>query len=138
MADATSATRPVDTASNAMTTTSDEMVQELRKIRELLTPPAAPTPKGMKNEFLTFLSQYKVMGLAVAFILGIYLGLVVQKLVSDLIMPIVTLALPGTSWETLSLGPFLVGDFAGSVLTFVIVALVIFLIVKLTIKWGVR
>ena len=92
-------TVPVATNANAYTTTAantDELVQELRKIRELLTPAPAPHPVGMKNEFLTFLSQYKVMGLAVAFILGIYLGQVVQKLVSDLIMPIVNLALPGS------------------------------------------
>ncbi|MHB1908570.1 MAG: MscL family protein [Nitrososphaerales archaeon] len=134
MADADT-TRPINTT--VKTPASDEVIQELRKIRELLTPPVAPTPKGMKNEFLAFLSQYKVMGLAVAFILGIYLGLVVQKLVSDLIMPVVTIAMPGTSWQTLAFGPFLIGDFAGTVLTFLIVALVIFLIVKLTVKWGV-
>jgi large conductance mechanosensitive channel len=119
---------------------SDEMLEELKKIRELLTPaPAPPPPKGMKNEFMTFLSQYKVLGLAVAFIIGLYLGAVVQALVKDLILPPISIVLGaggGTAFETAHVGPFLVGDFSLAVLTFVIVAFVIFLIVKIATKWG--
>ncbi len=44
----------------------DKMWEELTKIRELLTKPAPPPPKGMWNEFMDFISKYKVMGLAVA------------------------------------------------------------------------
>ena len=132
----------VTTTPGAPTTSADvneRMLGELSMIRKLLEPkPPAPVPKGMKNEFIDFLSKYKVMGLAVAFILGIYLGSVVQALVADLIMPIVTLAMPGTSWKTLAAGPFMVGDFAGAVLTFVIVALVIFLVVKATNRAGIE
>jgi len=73
----------------------DKMLEELKRIRELLEPkPAPPPPKGLWNEFMGFLSKYKVMGLAVAFILGIYLGALVQALVTSLIMPVITLLLP--------------------------------------------
>ncbi len=111
---------------------NEEVLAELRKISELLTkPPAPPQPKGMAQEFKAFLSEYKVLGLAVAFILGIYLGNVVKALVTDMILPILSYALPpGKDINTLMAGPFGVGDFANSVLTFLIVALVIFLIVK--------
>jgi large conductance mechanosensitive channel len=111
---------------------NDQVLEELQKIRALLTPAAAPpAPKGMMAEFKAFLSQYKVLGLAVAFILGLYLGNVVKALVSDLILPIVSYALPpGTDINTYMAGPFGVGDFANNVLTFIIVALVIFMIVK--------
>ena len=114
------------------------MLQELREIRKLLTPaPAAAPPKGIKNEFITFLSNYKVLGLAVAFILGLYLGAVVKALVTDLILPIIAYVLPpGTNINTYMVGPFGVGDFANSVLTFIIVAFVIFLIVKIANSWG--
>jgi large conductance mechanosensitive channel len=112
------------------------MLEELRKIRELLTPkpapPAPPPAKGIIGEFKSFLSQYKVLGLAVAFILGVYLGALVKALVSDLVLPVVALALPpGTNINTYMIGPFGVGDFANNVLTFIIVAFVIFLIVKI-------
>jgi large conductance mechanosensitive channel len=111
---------------------NEEILAELRKITELLQkPPSPPAPKGMAQEFKAFLSEYKVLGLAVAFILGLYLGSVVKALVTDLILPIVSYALPaGTDINTYKVGPFGVGDFANSVLTFLIVALVIFLIVK--------
>ena len=116
----------------------DEMLEELRRIRELLEPKSAPPPpKGLWSEFIDFFSKYKVMGLAVAFIMGIYLGDLVKALVDDLIMPIVTLAMPGIEWENIVAGPFRVGHFIGASITFLIVAFVIFLLVKITKKWGI-
>jgi large conductance mechanosensitive channel len=118
---------------------NEEILAELRKITELLQkPPAPPAPKGMAQEFKAFLSQYKVLGLAVAFILGLYLGNVVKALVTDLILPIVSYALPpGTNINTYMVGPFGLGDFTNNVLTFLIVALVIFLIVKMANRYNI-
>ncbi|MFX0065309.1 MAG: MscL family protein, partial [Candidatus Hermodarchaeota archaeon] len=87
----------------------DEMIEELRKIRELLEPPPPPPPpKNFVDEFKQFISKYKVMGLAVAFILGLYLGALVQALVNDLIMPIINLIMPDIAWEEIAVGPFLI------------------------------
>ncbi|MCJ7423361.1 MscL family protein [Candidatus Bathyarchaeota archaeon] len=124
----------------------DKMLNELKKIRELLEPkPAAPAPappKGMWNEFVDFVSKYRVMGLAVAFILGLYLGGVVQALVKDLIMPVIGLAFPGLgnlATYSFAVGSqlFGVGDFLVAVITFIIVAFVIFILVKVTKKLGI-
>ena len=55
----------------------DAILEELRKIRTLLEPKPSPPktlPKNFLGEFKDFLSQYKVMGMAVSFILGLYLG----------------------------------------------------------------
>ncbi|MEM3640966.1 MAG: MscL family protein [Candidatus Bathyarchaeia archaeon] len=121
---------------------NEEILEELRRIRMLLepkpAPPTPPPPKGLWAEFIDFLSKYKVMGLAVAFILGLYLGSLVQALVNDLIMPIITLALPGVAWEAFVVGPFRIGHFVGALITFLLVAFVIFLIVKITKKWGIE
>ena len=116
-----------------------EMLEELKKIRELLSPPPPPPPpKSLVEEFKRFLKEYKVMGLAVAFIMGIYLGALVGALVTDLVMPIVELFTPaGLSWEDLVLGPFRVGHLIGELITFLIVALVIFLLVKFTKRIGI-
>lgn len=140
----------------------EEMIDELRKIRILLepkpAPPAPEPPKGMWKEFVDFISKYKVMGLAVAFILGLYLGGVVQSLVKDIIMPIIGLVVPGlgnlstlkfavpsTVFDVQGNPPagytgqiFGMGNFLVAVITFVIVAFVIFLIVKVTKKWGIE
>jgi len=120
------------------------MLEELAKIRELLTPaPSPPPPKGMWNEFMDFISKYKVMGLAVAFIIGLYLGALVQSLVTDLIMPIIGLALPGlgnlaTYTVEVSSQAFGIGSFLVALITFIIVALVIFILVKVTKRWGIE
>jgi len=124
----------------------DKMLEELKRIRELLEPkpaPPAPKPKGLWAEFIDFLSKYKVIGLAVAFIMGLYLGALVQALVSDLIMPVIGLALPGldnlaTIEVPVANQKFLIGDFLVALITFIIVALVIFLLVKITKKWGIE
>jgi large conductance mechanosensitive channel len=141
----------------------EEMLEELKRIRTLLepkpAPPAPPPKKGLWNEFMDFLSKYKVMGLAVAFIMGVYLGALVQSLVKNLIMPIIGLAIPGLgnlSTFKIAIPPtaldpqgnpidptysgqlFGVGDFLVALITFVIVAFVIFLIVKVTKKWGIE
>ncbi|MCP8306755.1 MAG: MscL family protein [archaeon] len=116
-------------------------MEELRKIRELLEPKPPqppPQPKGLWNEFMDFISKYKVMGLAVAFILGLYLGALVQALVGDLIMPILELAMPGVAWDTIQVGPFRIGHFTGALVTFLIVVSIIFIIVKATKKWGIE
>ena len=138
----------------------EEMLEELKKIRVLLepkpAPPAAPPPKGLWNEFKDFLSKYKVLGLAIAFIMGVYLGGLVQALVKDLLLPLIGLAIPGlgnlATWKipipetTLDASGnppagytgqiFGLGDFLVALITFVIVAFVIFLVVKVSKKWG--
>jgi large conductance mechanosensitive channel len=122
----------------------DEMLTELKRIRELLEPKPAPPPKkGLWNEFIDFISKYKVMGLAVAFIMGVYLGALVKSLVQDFLMPIIGLAIPGlanlaTYQLRVSSQQFGIGDFLVALITFIIVAFVIFLIVKITKKWGIE
>ena len=123
----------------------DQMLDELKQIKELLAAkpaPPPPAPKGLWNEFKAFIENYKVMGLAVAFILGVYLGLLVQSLVTNLIMPVIGLALPGidnlsTLIFTVGTQDFGIGAFLVALITFIIVAFVIFLLVKITKKWGI-
>lgn len=128
-------------------TNDDEMLEELRRIRKLLEPKPAPAPtaapKGLWAEFMDFLSKYRVMGLAVAFIIGVYLGALVQALVTDLIMPVIGLVIPGlanlaTIEVPIASQNFLVGHFIAALITFIIVALVIFLLVKISKKWGIE
>ncbi|MFA5365096.1 MAG: MscL family protein [Candidatus Bathyarchaeia archaeon] len=127
-------------------TKEDEMLNELKQIRELLTTkpaPPAPEPKGMWSEFKAFLEQYKVLGLAVAFIMGVYLGGLVQSLVKDLLLPAIGLALPGLAdisslQVTSGSQVFGVGNFLVALITFIIVTLVIFIIVKVTKRWGIK
>ncbi len=121
---------------------SDEIVEELRQIKKLLEPkppaPPEPEPKNLLLQFKNFLKNYKVMGLAVAFIIGIYLGNLIQALVGDLILPLIGLMLPGLGdlanpeAQPVFMGQtFAIGHLISAIITFVIVAFVIFMIVKL-------
>ena len=125
--------------------TDQKMLDELKKIREAVeskpAPPAPPAPKGLWNEFKDFLGKYKVLGLAIAFIMGLYLGGLIQSLVADLLLPTIGLAIPGlgdlkTLTTTVGSQTFGIGNFLVALITFIIVALVIFLIVKVAKKWG--
>jgi large conductance mechanosensitive channel len=118
----------------------DEMLAELKKIREAVEKPPAPTPpKGFINEFKDFLAKYKVFGLAVAFIVALYVGTLIQALVKDLLLPAITLLIPGMSnLSTLTVGPFGVGDFLVALITFLIVALIVFVVVKVAKRWGIE
>jgi large conductance mechanosensitive channel len=119
----------------------NEILEELKKIREAVEKAPPPTPpKGFWNEFKDFLSSYKVLGLAVAFVLGLYLGALVKALVQDFIMPLLGLAIPGltnlsTFTENVMKQSFGIGDFLIALITFIFVALVVFLIVKIAKRW---
>jgi large conductance mechanosensitive channel len=117
----------------------DEMLIELKKIREAVEKaPPLPPPKGLWNEFKDFLSKYKIFGLAIAFIIALYLGTLVQALVKDLLLPAIGLVIPGIdNLATATVGPFGVGDFLVALITFLIVALLAFIAVKVAKRWGI-
>jgi large conductance mechanosensitive channel len=115
-----------------------KMLDELKQIKESVAPKPAPPapekPKGFMNEFMAFLSKYGIVGLAIAFIIGGEVGKVVSALVADIIMPFVTFFLPGGAWResTLVLGPIVlaVGDFAGALIDFIVIAIIVFWLMK--------
>jgi large conductance mechanosensitive channel len=94
--------------------------------------------KGLVKEFMDFLMKYQVIGLAVAFIIGAAATKMVTATVADIIMPIIAVIIPGGEWRTsvLQLGPvkLLVGDFVGAIIDFIIIALVVFIVVKFMMK----
>ena len=123
-----------------------EILTELTKIREALTPKPTPAPpKGLWAEFMDFIGKSGVLGLAIGFIMGTYIGKVVSALVGDIIMPIPGAFIPGGDWRkaifSIPIGQginFAIGDFVGVILDFIIVAIVVFLIVKSGRKIGLK
>ncbi|MCJ7760481.1 MscL family protein [Candidatus Bathyarchaeota archaeon] len=125
-------------------TLEQEMLEELKKIREIITPkPAPPPPRGLWAEFVGFIGKAGVLGLAIGFIMGTYIGKVVSALVQDIIMPIPGALIPGGEWRkaviSLPVGQglnFAVGDFVGVIVDFLIVALVVFMIARYARRMG--
>jgi len=122
----------------------DEILLELKKISAALEKAPPPTPpKGFVNEFKDFLSKYKIFGLAVAFILALYAGLLVQALVKDFIIPLLGLVIPNmadlaTYTAKVFSQVFGIGDFLIALITFIVVALVVFVVVKVVKKWHIE
>ena len=88
----------------------------------------------MWREFKQFLVKENVLALAIAVVIGAAMGKLVTALVNDFIMPIVAAVTPAGNWRayTLEVGPvsFLVGDFIGALIDFIIVAFVVWRISK--------
>jgi large conductance mechanosensitive channel len=120
----------------------EQIIEELKKIREALEKPPAPAPpKGLWNEFKDFLSKYRILGLAIGFVLGLYLGTLVQALVTGFVMPLIGLAL-GPGMGNLADALFVIngqkftyGAFLVALITFIIVAFIAFVVVKVAKKW---
>ena len=93
---------------------------------------------GTLKEFMDFLKKYQVIGLAVAFVMGAAATALVNAVVKDLVMPIIAVLVPGGDWQKamLQIGPinFGVGDFVAAIVNFLIIAVVVFLIVKMIMK----
>ena len=89
---------------------------------------------GILAEFKEFLKEYKIIALAIAFIIGIAATNLVQALVNDIVMPSITPFIPGGEWQSAKfmLGPVVIswGHFAGVVINFAVVAFVVFIIAK--------
>jgi large conductance mechanosensitive channel len=123
----------------------ESMLEELRKIREAVEPkpPSPPQPpKGFREEFMAFLNKYGIIGLAIAFIIGGAAGNLVSALVADILMPILTFFIPGGAWQeyVLLLGPIQLslGHFFGALIDFLIIALVVFMLMKQLGKTGLK
>jgi len=102
----------------------------------------------MLSEFNQFLLKANVLALALAFILGVALAAVVNSLVKDIILPPVGLLLGGVDFNNLfidlsgkhpasvkaaqdaGLATINYGIFINTVITFIIVAFVVFLIAR--------
>jgi large conductance mechanosensitive channel len=108
----------------------------------------------MLSEFKDFLLKANVLALALAFIVGVALAAVVNSLVKDILMPPVGLLLGGVDFNNLfidlsgkhpaslkaaqdaGLATLNYGVFINTVITFIIVAFVVFLIARAMIPKG--
>ncbi|VVB98882.1 Large-conductance mechanosensitive channel [uncultured archaeon] len=95
---------------------------------------------GFVQEFGDFLAEYKVVGLAVAFIIGTALTSLTQSLVNNIVMPVVGVFLPNGDWQTATVviasANIVWGAFVSSLINFLIIALVVFAILKLVDRKG--
>ena len=88
----------------------------------------------MLKEFREFISRGNVIDLAVAVIIGAAFTAIVKSLVDDIIMPLLGIVLGGLDFTTLTVkvgqATIAYGNFIQATINFVLIALVIFLIIR--------
>ena len=88
----------------------------------------------MLKEFKAFVMRGNVLDLAVAVIIGGAFGKIIGSLVNDILMPLIGLIMGGISFadQSFTVGAAIVkwGSFVQTVIDFLIIAFVIFMIVK--------
>ena len=88
----------------------------------------------MLQEFRAFISRGNVLDLAVGIIIGAAFTAIVSSLVDDMVNPLIGLIIGGVDFSNISFGlgdaQFMIGNFINAVIKFLIIAWVVFLIVK--------
>ena len=109
-----------------------------------MTQPAAASsaPVSLLAQMKKFLVETNAMSLALGVVIGGAVSKLIGTLVSGLIMPIVTLALPGGDWRAweIPLGSqkMAIGQVLGATIDFVIIAMVVFVIASKLLRIEVR
>lgn len=85
---------------------------------------------GFISEFKEFIKKGNVIDLAVAVLIGGAFQKIVDSIVNDIIMPIIAFIGNFKNIESLAAGPFTYGKLIASVLNFVIISAVLFIMVK--------
>ena len=102
----------------------------------------------MISEFRGFLTRTNALALAVGVIIGAAVGSVISSLVSDILMSIIGVFLPAGDWRearlvlesttdaagNITANAILYGRFLGTIIEFIIITAVVFLIVRTLVK----
>jgi len=102
----------------------------------------------MIAEFRGFLTKTNALALAIGVIIGAAVSNVVSALAADLLMPVISLFMPGGDWRQakyviryttdaagkVTENALLYGHFLGTIIDFLIISFVVFLIVKALVK----
>ena len=104
-----------------------------------------PVKQSFIQEFMGFLKTFGIIGLAIAFVIGAAASKLVSALVTDIINPMVGLALPSGELKTLQtniansvtgvVSEFKYGDFIANIIDFAIIALIVFIMYKVLSKF---
>lgn len=90
------------------------------------------------KEFLEFLKEYKIVSLAIAFVMGSASTALVNSLVKDILMPVIVPLVSAGPWRdaALVIGPVRLayGSFFAELINFLVLAAVVFVVVKKIIK----
>lgn len=91
--------------------------------------------KGFLEEFRTFAIQGNMIDLAVAVVIGAAFNSVINSLVNNVIMQAVAWCFGKPNFNSIVIGPIQIGDFITALVNFLIIALSVFLTLKILMRW---
>ena len=94
------------------------------------------------TEFREFLKEFKVISVAIGFVMGQAVNELLKSFFKNIFMPLLNPIIPGGAWEeaTWHIGSISLewGTFVSSLLNFTILAVIIFLVVKKIMKHEIK
>jgi len=91
--------------------------------------------KNFINDFKAFAMQGNMLDLAVGVVIGTAFNAVVTSLVNDIIMQAIAWAFGKPNFDAIVIGPIRIGNFLTAIVNFLIIALSVFVTVKILMKW---
>lgn len=90
------------------------------------------------EDFLRFIKEYGIVSLAIAVVIGTAAKDLVDAVVSDLIMPFISILLPGGNWQNATFSAagetFGIGNTISVAIEFIIIAFLVYFFVKYMIR----
>ena len=94
--------------------------------------------KSFMKEFKEFISKGNVMDMAVGIIIGTAFTAIINSLVNDVIMPLISALFGGTNFDAWNIvigsgeeaSTIAIGTFIGQIVNFILIALVVFFMIK--------
>ena len=111
----------------------DEILAELKLIRNALNPPPAKPREGkikLFEDFNDFLKRHNVMGLIIAIVFGLFFFILIYSLIYNLLIPIIEMLfypLYHFNFGLIQFGAFFL-DLTGFLISILIMALIVKLI----------
>ena len=98
--------------------------------------------KKFSEELKNFLKKYNVLAMTIAFIMGLAAKDLVSAVVDDAVMPLINLISPEVDWASIVLEVgevnFMIGHLISTLIDFLVIAIIIFLVVKSLKKFGMQ
>lgn len=91
--------------------------------------------KSFLAEFKAFALKGNMIDLAVAVVIGTAFGKVIDSLVKNVLMPLISYVTPSMDFHEWHLGKILIGNFINDILSFFIIALAVFIAVVKVMGW---
>ena len=94
--------------------------------------------RGFATEFKAFALKGNMIDLAVGVVVGAAFGKVIDSIVKNVIMPLISYVTPSHDFSTWSIGRVKIGLFLNDVISFLIVSLAVFIVIVKVVGWLIR